>query len=425
MARDDSVSEKLRMDSEEIVIKAIAAVMPDNAVRKALREFAPLSGGKTIIIAVGKAAWSMAKAACDNLAAGFCGGVVITKYGHSRGDLPGLRIFEAAHPVPDENSYAATREAISCVSGLNASDTILFLLSGGGSSLFEYPLVSHSALTEVTQKLLACGADIGKINTIRKRLSGVKAGRFARLCEPATVYSIILSDVLGNSPDTIASGPCSPDPTTVYDALSVIDEYNLEFPEEVMRLLEEETPKTITNVITHISGSVVELCGAAAIEAGKLGYKPVILTSSLSCEARDAGNEIASAAVTRADLTEEPIALIEGGETVVRVTGSGKGGRNQELVLAASLVIDGLENICVCSVGSDGTDGPTDAAGGYCDGSTCGAMRAAGIDPAASLENNDSYSALSSCGALIFTGPTGTNVNDLTLALVLPRHSSL
>lgn len=425
MKRDDPAAGKLREDAEKIVKNAIAAVLPDKAVREALRTFDPSQGGKTVIIAVGKASWQMARAACDSLRNSISGGVVITKHGHSQGDLPGLRVFEAAHPVPDESSYIATREAIRLVSGLGTRDTVLFLLSGGGSSLFEEPLISHELLADVTRKLLLSGADIGKINTVRKRLSAVKAGRFALLCEPATVYSIILSDVLGNSPDTIASGPCSPDPTTSFDALSVVKEFNLEFPGEIMRLLEKETPKTLRNVRTFITGSVVELCKAAATEAGRLGYKPVILTSELSCEARDAGRELAAAAVKYASRPGEPVALIEGGETVVHVKGNGKGGRNQELVLAAAIVLDGVENVCVCSVGSDGTDGPTDAAGGYCDGHTCGAMREAGIDPAACLEDNDSYRALSSCGALIFTGPTGTNVNDLTLALVLPPQKNI
>ena len=405
----------LRDDADAIVRSAIAAVLPDEAVRRALREYPP-GGGRTLLVAAGKAAWPMAKAAADTLERAD-GGIVITKYGHVMGEIPGLVCREAGHPVPDENSFSATREALELVSGLTPEDTVVFLLSGGGSALFELPLIPGEELQDVTRQLLACGADIVEINTIRKRLSAVKGGRFAQACAPARVLSIVLSDVLGDPLDSIASGPAYPDGTTCADALAVAEKYGLRLSEEARALLARETPKELTNVETHIRGSVRELCAAAGKAAGELGYTPVFLTDRLACEAREAGRFLAAVARSHAD-DGRSLAFLAGGETVVRLTGSGAGGRNQELALAACEGIAGLENAAVFSVGSDGTDGPTDAAGGYADGQTLAALRARGIDLHAVLRDNDSYHALQAVGGLIVTGPTGTNVNDVSVVLL-------
>jgi len=297
---------------------------------------------------------------------------------------------------------------------------VLFLLSGGGSALFEKPLVPKEELQDITGQLLACGAEITQINTIRKRLSAVKGGRFAQHCAPAQVYSIVLSDIVGDPLDMIASGPAYPDSSTCDQARDIANRYGLKLSAQAWRCLGQETPKALDNVTTVITGSVRELCSAAADAVRKLGYEPLLLTDRMVCQAKEAGSFLASVARTHAG-TGIKRAFLAGGETVVRLTGTGKGGRNQELALAAAAGIDGLEGVCIFSVGSDGTDGPTDAAGGYADGRTAGKLRDAGMDLAASLENNDAYHALERTGGLIITGPTGTNVNDVAVVLVNPQ----
>ena len=405
----------LRKQADVIVDRAIAAVLPDEAVRRALagKDFP----GRIILVAAGKAAWQMAKAAIEVLGNRIDNGIVITKYDHIMDPLPGIQCYEAGHPVPDENSFAATRAALELTSRLQPTDTVLFLLSGGGSALFEDPLVSGDVLADVTRQLLACGADITEINTIRKRLSKVKGGRFALHCAPAQIYSIVLSDILGDPLDMIASGPACPDSSTCRQAIAVAAKYALQLPAEVLTLLNTETPKVLSNVTTCISGSVKELCAAAADACRDLGYKPVLLTDQLSCQAREAGSFLASCLKTHR-VSGKQLAFIAGGETVVKLTGTGKGGRNQELALAAAADIDGLDRCCVFSVGSDGTDGPTDAAGGYVDSSTAAKLRAKGFDISEVLKNNDAYHALQAVDGLIVTGPTGTNVNDVAVALL-------
>ena len=286
-----------------------------------------------------------------------------------KGEIPRTTCLEAGHPVPDENSFRGTEEAIRLVNQAGEEDMVLFLLSGGGSALFEKPLISGEELSDITNQLLSCGADIVEINTIRKRLSEIKGGKFAQLCEPARVYSIVLSDILGDPLDMIASGPAYPDSSTCEQAIGIAKKYQLRLSEEAWKLLEQETPKELGNVETNITGSVRNLCAAAAESCKSLGYRPYILTDQLSCEAREAGAFFAAIAKSHQD-TEESLAFIAGGETVVHLTGKGKGGRNQELALAAAEGIAGLKNTAVFSVGSDGTDGPTDAAGGYCDQDT-------------------------------------------------------
>ena len=405
----------LRKDADRIVSESIAAVLPDEAVRRALKDFRP-GTGKTLLVAAGKAAWQMAKAAVDTLGR-VDGGVVVTKYEHVMGEIPGVRCYEAGHPVPDENSFAATKKALELVEGLSPDDSVIFLLSGGGSALFELPRIPGEELQDITRQLLASGADIVEMNTIRKRLSAVKGGRFALACAPAKVLSIVLSDILGDPLDMIASGPAYPDSSTCAQAKAIAAKYALRLSAGAETLLGEETPKELTNVETHINGSVRELCSVAAKAAEALGYEPVFLTDQLCCEAREAGSFLASILKSHA-AAGKSLAFIAGGETVVHLTGKGKGGRNQELALAAAPGIAGHPGAAVFSVGSDGTDGPTEAAGGYADGDTEAELRALGLSVFEVLKDNDAYHALAKTGGLIVTGPTGTNVNDVAVALL-------
>lgn len=405
----------LRNDAETIIADSIREVQPDSAVIRALKE--TTLNGKIKLVAAGKAAWQMAKAASNYLGERLEQGIVITKYGHVRGELPRIRCCEAGHPVPDEGSFDAARKALALTENLTKDDTVLFLLSGGGSALFELPLIPAEELQDVTRQLLACGADIVEINTLRKRLSAVKGGRFAQHCAPAKVFSIILSDILGDPPDMIASGPTCPDSSTCADAMEIVRRYDLSLREETKQLLMVETPKALANAQWMITGSVRELCDAAARSCRKLGYEPFFLTDRLCCQAREAGSVMASILRTHAG-DGKKLAFLAGGETVVRLTGSGKGGRNQELALAAAEGISGLSNAALFSVGSDGTDGPTDAAGGFVDGATRQRLLEEGIHIDQVLLNNDAYHALQRTDGLIFTGPTGTNVNDVTVGLV-------
>ena len=409
------MNQRLRDDADAIIRASLQAVLPDEAVAKALKEYRG-NGGKTVLVAAGKAAWQMAAAAVRVLGT-VDEGIVVTKYDHVAGDIPGVVCFEAGHPVPDENSFAATKKALDLVSSLSEKDTVLFLLSGGGSALFEQPLVPGEELQDITRQLLACGADIVEMNTIRKRLSSVKGGRFAQACAPAKVFSIVLSDILGDPLDMIASGPAYPDSSTCAEALEIAQKYDLKLTAKAMDLLGQETPKSLDNVTTMITGSVRELCAAAAAKCSELGYEPVLLTDRLSCEAKEAGIFLGNILRTHAGEGKK-IAWIAGGETVVHLTGKGLGGRNQELALAAADEIAGIAGAAVFSVGSDGTDGPTDAAGGYADGDTREALAKEGMTVSAVLAENDAYHALKKVNGLIMTGPTGTNVNDVAVALL-------
>lgn len=405
----------LRSDAQSIISASIRAVQPDAAVQRALRgrEFP----GRVVLAAAGKAAWQMAKAARDCLGDRISAGVVVTKYGHVSGHIPGCTCYEAGHPVPDENSFQGAQAVLDLVSGLTEQDTVIFLLSGGGSALFEKPLVPGEELQDVTSQLLSSGADIVEMNTIRKRLSAVKGGRFAQLCAPARVFAIVLSDILGDPLDMIASGPACADQSTCEQALAVAEKYRLTLTPRAKELLAQETPKALDNVETQITGSVRELCAAAASAARELGYEPVILTDLLACQAREAGAFLASIARTHQGRGKK-LAFLAGGETVVKLTGSGKGGRNQELALSAAQGIEGLDSVLVFSLGSDGTDGPTDAAGGIVDGRTASVLREQGLLIHQVLEDNDAYHALAKADGLIVTGPTGTNVNDVAVALI-------
>lgn len=407
---------KLRNDCNHIIKESIQRVLPDEAVRRALREM-ELPSGRLILVSVGKAAWSMANAAQEVLGTEIDKGIVITKHGYSKGSIGSLTVCEAGHPVPDSNSFSSTREALCMTEGLNAEDTVLFLLSGGGSALFEAPTIPENELQDVTNQLLACGADIVEVNTIRKRLSSVKGGRFAQHCAPARVFTVVLSDIIGDPLDSIASGPAYPDSSTCADALGIAEKYALKLSPAASAALCTETPKELHNVTTLVTGSVRELCTAAAEACAALGYEPQILTDCLDCEAREAGRFLAAVAKSHQG-AKKPLAFIAGGETVVHLTGTGKGGRNQELALSAAAGIDGLSDTAVFSLGSDGTDGPTDAAGGYADGTTAAKLRELGIDIYKTLQNNDAYHALAAVDGLIVTGATGTNVNDVAVLLL-------
>ena len=408
-------------DAKEIIREAIDAVLPDQAVRSALEKWEFLDN--VYVAAVGKAAWKMAKVTQKLWKDRIKKGIILTKYGYAKHPVEGFEIIEAGHPVPDDNSILGTQKIIDMVKNLTEEDNVIFLLSGGGSSLFELPTkgVTLKDLRSVTKQFLECGAQITEINTVRKRLSDVKGGKFAACCAQARVYAVILSDVLGDKVDMIASGPVSADHTTCADAVHVVEKYGLKFGKNIVDALHKETPKQVDNVEILVEGSVSEFCTAAAESARRLGYQPYILSDMLDCEAREAGRFMAGIARTiakrRKDTIEPPCAVIAGGETVVKVLGKGKGGRNQEIALGAAEGIRGLENVVIFSVSSDGSDGPTDAAGGIVDGGTAQRLERMGIPCEEALRENDSYHALQKVDGLIMTGATGTNVNDITVIL--------
>ena len=407
----------LYADAQTILREAIAAVQPEAAVTRALAQLPPCHG-RRILVAVGKAACPMASAALQALDGHVHAGIVITKHGHGVPLPAPLQVLEAGHPVPDAATYAATAQALALTANLTPADQVLFLLSGGGSALFEQPLLPPQELTDVTQQLLACGAAIAQVNTIRKRLSAVKGGRFALHCAPAQVWSVVLSDVLGDRLDMIASGPACPDRSTAEEALEIVNRYALRLSPQALACLHRPTPSALPNAQSIVTGSVRQLVDAAARTCKRLGYDVEILTDCLQSEARDAGRWLAREALVRSG----PRALLAGGETVVHVMGPGLGGRNQELALSAAAQIAGQRALAIFSFGSDGTDGPTDAAGGYVDGQTQAALARQGISIPDVLARNDAYHALEACGGLIKTGPTGTNVNDLSVALLGPER---
>ena len=407
-------------DAQTIIKNVIADNMPQSAVLDALTQHQFKEN--IYIVAIGKAAWTMAKAASDFLGSKLTKGIVITKCGHAQGDLPRMDIFEAGHPISDAHTIEATQKCIDLAKGLTVSDELLFLVSGGGSALFEKPLegVSLTDIQDITNQLLSSGADIVAMNMVRKRLSAVKAGRFAALAAPAQIFSVVLSDVLGDRLDSIASGPAVSDISTVEDALRVIRKYNLNLSPVQMEYISQETPKDIQNVKTVVTGSVKILCESAARAASNLGYTPYILTTTMHCEASEAGRFLASIAADTQNSHNafaKPCAIIAGGETVVTVKGRGKGGRNQEMALSAANGIAGLEDTVIFALGSDGTDGPTNAAGGIVDGNTVQKLKNAGIDIDKMLADNDAYHGLQAVDGLIITGPTGTNVNDVAVVL--------
>ena len=422
---DSDRLEELRSGISKIVAGVISSVLPDTAVKEKIDEILKeRSLNDIVLIAIGKAAWRMASAAKELLGNRISKGIVITKYGHSEGDIEGIEVYEAGHPVPDENTILATKRVLEMTSKLSSNQIVLFLISGGGSALFELPKdgITLAEMQGITNQLLKSGASIVEINTVRKHLSAVKGGRFAQHVAPAKVISLVLSDVLGDRLDSIASGPAYPDSSTSQQALEIVARYNIQLSKEALEVLGEETPKKLDNVESHIIGSVKMACEKAQELAEEMGYNTLLLTTSLDCEAREAGRMFGSIAREIKSYNrpiKKPCAIVAGGETVVHVKGNGKGGRNQELALSFALSTEGLDGAALCSVGTDGTDGPTDAAGGIVDGQSAQKIRQAGYSPEELLENNDSYNALKIANDLLITGPTGTNVNDIVILLVV------
>ncbi len=416
--------ESLRLDAKEIMAESIAAVLPESSVEKAINNMNMKE--KIIVIAIGKAAWNMACAAQKKLKNRIVKGLIITKYGHSKGNIESFEMIESGHPLPDENSIYAARKAIDLVSSMDGDTTLLMLFSGGGSSLFELPLegISLKDIVDITEMLLKRGANIDEINAVRKHLSAVKGGRFAEFRRDIDIRAVILSDVIGNAADIIASGPVTSDGSTAEEALGVLEKYNIYFEQAILDAISIETPKSIKNCEYVVTGSVEILCEAAVESCLKKGYRPLLISSAIVDEARHVGKQISEiakqvhAVIPQSENKDTGIALIAGGETIVKVIGSGKGGRNQEAALAAAIELEGHEDIVFFSIGSDGTDGPTDAAGGLVDGLTIKRIEASGMDAFEELNMNNAYNALKSANDLIMTGPTGTNVNDLMMALI-------
>lgn len=387
------------------------------------------------VIGAGKATPAMALAAEEILGDRIEIGAINTKYGHALTPQH-IETFECGHPVPDAAGVAGAQRQLEILEGLDSDALVLCLFSGGGSALLPAPAdgLSLAEKQETTRLLLACGATIDEINALRKHLSSVKGGLLARAAAPARVLALMLSDVIGDPLDTIASGPTSPDPTTFSYCLELVDRYDLrpQLPTTVRQRLENgsngllaETPKTgdpcfaaTENIVIGNSSLAID---AATQKARDLGYEVLVLTSRLQGEAREAAvtltaiaQEIASAnrPVTR------PACVITGGETTVTLRGDGKGGRNQELALSAALHLDGWPAITLLSGGTDGTDGPTDAAGAIVDGHTLTSARKQGLEARDFLARNDSYNFFHALNDLVITGPTGTNVMDLQILLI-------
>lgn len=400
----------MKSDALKIIDAALREADPYKNVADALqkREYSD----NITLIAAGKAACTMAKAAYEVLGNKIRKGYVITKYFHGIPMPDVFEFFEAGHPLPDENSVKHTKTIIDAAKKLTQNDKIIFMLSGGASALFESPLIELDALIEITDKLLRCGADITEINIIRKKLSAVKGGKFANMCK-CNIDCFILSDVLGDKIEMIASGPCCDDNSTIHDFTDIASKYDLDIP------IPLNTEKTIvTNAENHIIGSLPMLCDGAKKCAEKLGYKAEIITTFLTGEASETGRRIARDAIEFSQKPHEKTVFIYGGETTVTIKGNGKGGRNQEIALSAAIEIKDNKDILLFSLGSDGTDGPTDAAGGIVDGSSYKKMCSAGISPEEYLAHNNSYNALKAIDSLIITGPTGTNVNDITVVII-------
>lgn len=407
----------LTNDALDIFNFAVRAANPYENTKKALsgRSFK----GRVYVFAIGKAASPMAQAALDILGDSLTKGLLVTKYGHTGSFYSEkFEIIEASHPVSDKNSVAAAEKALSMTEKLEADDTCLVLLSGGGSSLFEKPLVSEEKQRFISDSLMKQGADIFELNTVRKRLSAVKGGSFAAHCSPAKVITLALSDVPGNRRDVIASGITVNDTVTDAAFLAVLKKYSLESDSEILRAAEikESLPKVRDGEYIIIGDSEI-LCRGACDRARELGYEAVF-AGLLSGDADEAGKHIAKETKSAAETAKKKTALIYGGETTVTVRGNGRGGRSQQLALSAATELKGTENILLLAAGSDGTDGPTDAAGGFVDGNTVQTLARLGISAEKELADNNAYFALGAAENLIITGATGTNVNDLVCVLI-------
>jgi glycerate 2-kinase len=454
-------SPKNRALAWQIMQAALQAVDPAEAVRNCLRLTANEmtvshpQGNERIynldefdrifVVGGGKAGAPMAAAVTDILGDRLTGGLVIVKHGHTLADatpVGPIEIVEAGHPIPDQAGLQGAQQIIDLLQSTAEHDLVLCLISGGGSALMTAPILGVSLvdLQALTQVLLACGATINEINTIRKHISQLKGGQLARRASPGTVVSLILSDVVGDPLDVIASGPTVPDPTTFADAWSVLTHYGVvdELPTSITTHLTAgfnhelaDTPKPGDSLFDRVQNVIVgsnRLAARAAAEAAeRLGFDTILLTTFIEGEAREVGRVAAGLAkgLIRSEamhpagsLLSKPACLIFGGETTVTLRGDGKGGRNQEMALAAALSLAGWENVLIACLATDGTDGPTDAAGAFADGTTVTRAAELGLAAETYLIGNDAYHFFEPLGDLIMTGPTKTNVNDLTLVLV-------
>jgi hydroxypyruvate reductase len=437
---------KLRGDAMTIFQSALAAVDPEEAVRRHLRidgETLSLEGRRydlgacerILVVGAGKAVAPMAKALEDMLGDRIDSGVLVVKDGHGL-PLKKIHVREASHPVPDERGVAGTLEILRLLDGAGPRDLVLCLISGGGSALLIAPAegITLPDKQATTRSLLACGATIHEINTIRKHLSRAKGGQLARAAHPAGVLSLILSDVVGDDLDVIGSGPTVPDRSSFEDTMEIFKRYEIwdRIPAPVRDRVAQgvkgalpETPKpgdpAFDGCAQVLVGSCLRALTAAAESAERLGYRSLILSSKVEGEAREVAK--AFAAIGKEVLSSDhplkpPACILTGGETTVTLQGDGRGGRNQEFVLAGALALDGTDRVVVLAGGTDGTDGPTDAAGALADGLSIRRAKALGMDPHAFLKRSDSYHFFKPLDDLIVTGPTRTNVMDVYMLLV-------
>ena len=425
------IMEYALMESDPYIAVKKALRLKDRELMVSSKSFKIM--GKVYVISVGKAACPMAKAVEEVLGDLIAGGVAVTKYGYCE-ELSKLKVIEAGHPLPDENSVKAAEAGLRIADSVGPEDILIFLASGGGSAVFALPEegISLKDKVKTTELLFKCGARIQEINAVRKHISRVKGGKLAEHVK-STLIGLILSDVVDDSLDATASGPTVKDPTTFRDAYRILKNCNIinDVPESVRKYVEaglrdevEETlKKDLPNAHNYMVDGGTQACEAAAEEASRLGLKPHILTTALEGEAKDAGTVIASVMEEvrrKVRPFKPPTAMIACGETTVTISGeSWLGGPNQELVLSASRKLKGLRDVALLSIDTDGTDGPTDAAGGLVDSYTAEALEEEGLDIDYFLQTHDSYEALRKANALLITGPTRTNVNSLVVAVVL------
>jgi glycerate 2-kinase len=436
---------QLRQYAREIWEAALHAANPSTSLHNAIQvsdgvlsvagQRLPLNG-RLIVVGAGKAAARMAQVVEEIAGNHITGGLVVTKHGHGL-PLKRIRLVEAGHPIPDEPGVRAVRDTQKLLAGLTANDIVLCLISGGGSALWPAPAegITLEEKQQVTQLLLRAGATIQELNGVRKHLSAIKGGQLARWASPARVISLIMSDVIGDPLDFIASGPTAPDTTSFHDALATIHKYGVQPATAILGRLEAgsrgqipENPKPGDPLFRNVDNRIIAnnrlLVDAASMKAKELGFNTLILGTELEGEAKDAarflsviGREVARSG----NPIRQPACLLTAGETTVAVRGSGMGGRNQEMALAwaiASASHPEQTSCCFASVATDGTDGPTDAAGGLVDPLTCARAVQQGLDPLKFLEENNSYDFLKATGDLIVTGPTQTNLMDIQILLV-------
>jgi len=446
MSSDQSILDEMRQQAFEIFQAAIRAVDPVEAILRHVKadDGSLLIGDRRLelknyerilVVGAGKADAPMAQAMEQILGERVSGGLIVVKDGHGL-PLKHVRIQEASHPVPDERGIKGAEDILALLNGAGERDLIICLMSGGGSALLVAPVegVSLEDKQEVTRHLLASGANIHEINMVRKHLSRVKGGGLARVAHPATVVSLILSDVIGDDLDVIASGPTVPDSSTFGQAERVLKVYGIrdKLPKSVREHMEkgvsgeiEETPKpgdsSFQGDVWQLVGTNLQALKAASKEAERQGYHSVILSAMIEGETRDVAKmhaAIAKQVLSSGHPVAPPACLLAGGETTVTLQGEGKGGRNMEFALASAIAMDGKKHVVVLSGGTDGTDGPTDSAGAIADGETLARARAKGLDAVQYLQRNDSYPFFEVLGDLLMTGPTRTNVMDVCLVLV-------